>query len=79
MNHPTHICRNCLSQVRPMKNTPGTFFLELVLWILFILPGILYSVWRISARKYICPMCRSDQLVPLNSPAAAMLQKNITS
>lgn len=75
MKHPTHICRNCLSQVQPKRETPGSFLVELILWLMCLLPGLIYSLWRLSSRKIVCPACRSEQLVPLNSPAATVLLK----
>lgn len=69
----THICRTCLSQVRPVKTTPGSFFIELILWLCFLIPGIIYSIWRLNGQHRICPVCRSRDIVPLDTPAAAVL------
>lgn len=30
--------------------TPGSFAMELFLWLLFLLPGFIYSIWRLTAR-----------------------------
>ncbi|HMJ88465.1 MAG TPA: hypothetical protein VK530_01545, partial [Candidatus Acidoferrum sp.] len=51
----------------------GSIAIELVLWLLFCLPGIIYSVWRLTARKKVCPVCNSDALVPENSPRGRQL------
>ena len=80
---PSHLCRNCLSAIVPKRYTPGTFLTELFLWLFFFwllfLPGIFYSVWRLAHRKWVCPVCESDQFVPLNSPAAVLLQPKPTA
>ncbi len=58
MSNPTHICSNCRGVGNPTTTTPGSFLIELVLWCLFLLPGLIYSVWRISERKSnVCRMC----------------------
>ena len=43
------VCTVCGSVGFPKKVTPGSFLVELGLWIFFILPGVIYSVWRLSA------------------------------
>ena len=62
------ICKNCGYVGRQKTETPGKFWVELVLWLLLIVPGIIYSVWRISARRRVCPKCRVQGMVPVNSP-----------
>lgn len=49
--------------------TGGSFLIEAVLWFFFILPGLIYSLWRLTSRHLECPDCGSRQLVPANSPA----------
>lgn len=69
-------CTACGTQARPEVATPGSLLIEIVLWICFLVPGIIYSLWRISARRKVCGACRSDQLIPPGSPRA-MAQKNL--
>jgi hypothetical protein len=63
------ICTQCGTVGTPKTTTPGHFLVELILWLCFLLPGLIYSVWRLSAR---CPTCRTcgaiRSLVPLQSP-----------
>lgn len=33
--------------------TPGSIWIELALWIMFFPAGIIYSLWRVSARKQV--------------------------
>jgi len=47
---------------------PGSLDIELVLWLCFLLPGILYSIWRLSGRKRACPTCRGSSMIPVDSP-----------
>lgn len=41
---------------------------EIILWLCFIVPGLIYSIWRMSSYHAACPVCGSSTLVPLNSP-----------
>ena len=73
MRQPTHLCTACLSEVRPKTFTPGNFGLELLLWLLMILPGLIYSISRLSRRFKGCPVCEALNPIPLNSPKASIL------
>lgn len=59
------LCRRCEQVSIPKRYTPGSFWLELALWIFFCVPGLIYSIWRLTARKYVCPVCGSDELIPV--------------
>jgi hypothetical protein len=62
------ICTNCGYVGYPKKTTKGRFLVELGLWILFLLPGIIYSIWRLSSRYEACPKCKNASMIPLDSP-----------
>lgn len=45
--------------------------MELMLWALLLIPGILYTAWRWSTSdKKLCAMCGSESLIPVDSPRA---------
>ena len=44
--------------------------MEIILWILFIIPGLIYSLWRLSSRGDVCSQCGQANLIPLNTPVA---------
>lgn len=67
------ICTACGTIGYPKKVTKGSFAIELVLWLAFILPGLIYSLWRLTTRYKACPQCRSPYIVPLNSPRGRKL------
>ena len=67
------ICTVCGSSEKPKVSTPGSFFIELVLWLAFIVPGLLYSIWRLSKRHKVCAVCGSALLVPVSSPVGRSL------
>lgn len=63
------ICTQCGTVGKPKTTTPGSFFMELILWLCFLVPGLIYSVWRLSARRPTCRTCGAIRsLVPLQSP-----------
>lgn len=67
------VCTRCLHEGEPGVVTPGSFALELVLWLCLLVPGLIYSVWRVSARRDCCALCGSTDLVPADSPRGRML------
>lgn len=68
-----YICGNCGSDTNAETKTPGSILIELVLYLFFIIPGIVYSLWRSSSRKKICHACGGHHLLPRNSPFAQQL------
>ncbi len=69
------ICAACGSTGDPKLETPGSFLVELLLWCFLLLPGLIYSLWRISARRKVCGACGGQTLIPLNSPRGRKLQQ----
>ncbi|QHG91182.1 hypothetical protein CVO_04715 [Sulfurimonas sp. CVO] len=73
------ICTNCGYIGHPKKVTKGSFFMEVILWFLFIVPGIIYSIWRLTTRYNACPFCGASNMVPLDSPMGKKLAAEIQS
>jgi hypothetical protein len=71
------ICTRCGHQGNPTSETPGSFILEVFLWLMFIVPGVIYSLWRLSKRRKVCRSCGSPELVPLDSPRGKQLSKSV--
>ena len=66
--NPRWICKEC-GYAGPMTTiTMGSFAIELFLWLCFLVPGLLYSLWRSSSRRKGCPKCKSTSVVPTDSP-----------
>jgi len=68
-----YICANCYEMVIPYRKTPGWFLLELVLWMMFIVPGLFYTIWRISNKFDACPVCESKDVAHPDSPRGQMI------
>jgi len=73
MSKHKFVCVTCKTQMTPKTKTPGTFLVELGLWFFFILPGLIYSLWRISARKKVCSQCENPHFVKLGSEAGTRM------
>ncbi len=56
-------CKNCGTDVVP--DMPGNGWVEFLLWCCYLLPGMIYSVWRRSAKnRTVCPRCRNPHTLP---------------
>ena len=72
------ICATCGTVDEPKKVMKGSFLIELVLWIFLIVPGLLYSLWRlVTPRTKVCRSCGSTNIIPLDSPVGQKLQKEL--
>jgi hypothetical protein len=67
------VCTACGSVGRPERVTKGSFLIELALWLFFLLPGLIYSLWRMTSKHWACRQCGSPSLVPANSPVGQKL------
>lgn len=63
-------CPSCGDTNSGKNQTRGSIFIELVLWLCFLLPGLIYSIWRLSSRQQVCRVCGNPGLIPTNSPRA---------
>lgn len=74
MSKQTTICSTC-GMIGPSKShTPGSVWIELLLWFCFFVPGLIYSIWRLTSRKRVCGHCLSPELVPISTPRGRELQ-----
>jgi hypothetical protein len=72
------VCTACGHVGSSKTITKGHFALEVVLWLCFLLPGIIYSVWRHTSRYEACPVCGNPKLLPKAAPMAQkFLQENL--
>jgi hypothetical protein len=64
------VCSNCGSTGRPKTYVQGSFLIELLLWLMFLLPGVIYSLWRLTTKKRVCSVCGASNMLPADSPVA---------
>jgi hypothetical protein len=63
-------CQNCGAIAKPRTRVKGSFFIELILWLCFLIPGIIYSIWRLTTKEQVCPRCGAPNMIPIDSPMA---------
>ena len=56
-------CTSCSNQTRFPK-MKGSGWIELILWLCYIIPGLIYSIWRRSSAPSVCPTCHKETLIP---------------
>ena len=62
------VCTSCGYIGKPKRITKGNIGIEIILWLTFIIPGLIYSLWRLSSRYDGCAKCKNATLVPKDSP-----------
>ena len=50
-------CVRCGHYIANIGAVKGSFGVEVLLWILLLPVGIIYSVWRLVGRSHDCPGC----------------------
>jgi len=70
-------CITCGHQGEPETHTKGSVGIELVLWLCLLVPGLIYSIWRLSSREQVCSSCGANTLVPAGSPVAIKMRKDL--
>jgi len=64
----TSVCPNCGHVGYPKTRVKGSILIELILWIMFIIPGVIYSIWRLTTKAKVCPMCAASCMIPASTP-----------
>lgn len=65
------VCTRCGHVGSTGTETPGNLLIEIILWLFFLIPGLIYSIWRISKRHHVCRSCGTGAgLIPASSPNA---------
>jgi predicted RNA-binding Zn-ribbon protein involved in translation (DUF1610 family) len=76
-----YYCKNCGFIGPPETYRPGSVFLEVVLFLCFILPWIIYRAVRLSKKYDGCPKCGAPNMIPADSPmspVAAQYRQELT-
>jgi len=61
-------CKECGNYTKGKRLTKGSIIIELFLWLLFIIPGLIYSCYRAGSAETVCAYCGSNRLIPEDSP-----------
>ncbi|MDP1886131.1 hypothetical protein [Polaromonas sp.] len=72
----TLICKQCGTlNEKGSSSLPGSGWIEVVLWLAYVVPGIIYSIWRRTKRNATCAACASRELIQVGTPVGAQLIK----
>lgn len=73
-NHPEMICTDCGTVSEGTDQIRGSGLIELIMWLCFIIPGLIYSLWRNSTKTRVCIICHG-KLIHLDTPRGQQLVK----
>ncbi len=65
-----YLCTNCGYMGKAKTITRGSLGIEIALWLLFLFPGFIYTLWRFTSKFKGCSKCNKDSLIPADSPKA---------
>ncbi len=63
-----YVCRDCGYRGKALKAYKGSLLIEIILWCCFIVPGLIYSIYRASSSQKVCRNCRHPSIIPASSP-----------
>lgn len=69
----TKVCTMCGHAGKPVMRVRGSMLIEIVLWLCLIVPGLIYSLWRLGSKHQACAACGAATLVPSDSPVGRKL------
>lgn len=65
------LCTQCGAETSaPLRLPPGSPWVALALAVPFVIPGVIYTVWRYAMRRSVCPTCGHAALIPGTAPLA---------
>ena len=76
---PLLLCMRCGYVGKSERVYPGSDMAGLLLFLLLIVPGLIYFVWRYSSAFEQCSLCESRELIPHDSPKANEILASFTA
>ena len=67
------ICTQCGNVGYGKTITKGSIIIEFLCYCMFIIPGLIYSIWRLTTRYTACKVCESKDIIPVDSPRGKKL------
>ena len=68
-------CTSCGHEGPGKTVTRGSILIEIVLWLCFLVPGLIYSIWRQVSKHKACSRCGAQTLIAPDSPVAAAMKR----
>lgn len=69
------ICKDCGYIDTPKNTLRGSFAMAVFLWLFGIIPGFIYTIWRLTTAYKGCRKCGRDSVIPLDSPEGLRLSE----
>lgn len=73
-----YICMECSCQRDPIWVNRGWWIIEIAMWLLLIVPGVIYSIWRRVRKQQVCPNCLNPAMV-LTTSSRVMKARQLMS
>ncbi|MFZ1545591.1 MAG: hypothetical protein WAT12_00580 [Candidatus Nitrotoga sp.] len=64
------LCTACGYMGETKTITKGSIDTEIILWFCFLIPGVIYSIWRFRSQHEVCSVCDQATIISADSPAA---------
>jgi hypothetical protein len=71
------VCKDCGTVGETTTETRGSRFIELLAWLCFLIPGLIYSMWRMSTKHETCRACGSEKILPVDSPIGRQMAQSV--
>lgn len=72
MSDDEYICKSCGS-IGAETHKRGSGWITLILLFCYIVPGIIYSLWRSTTVRLVCSECGSPEIVGTDTPIGQKL------
>lgn len=64
------VCQNCGHVGEPSQKQRGSTLVTIILLLFWILPGVIYYIWRSADKSLRCDSCHSLNVIPADTEAA---------
>ena len=71
------ICKNCGEVSNAIIKTKGSIIIEIFLYLFYIIPGVLYTLYRVTNKYPICQHCESKEIILRNKRVGESLYKKL--
>jgi hypothetical protein len=72
-----YICKHCGYEGEAKRKKRGSRGVEILLWSTLLLPGPLYTLWRMTGKSKECPNCERVGFVKSSSDEGYIIKKKL--
>ncbi len=69
------VCADCGSTELPVEAKRGVGWIEVLLWLCYLIPGMIYSLWRRARSRLVCAYCGNPSMVSIHSERARKMSR----